>query len=178
MRSRCRWIDCDYVIRGAAEAKGEVITIGADVNEMNALLRYGLAEYPWREKNAGNKVKTSPILKLAAGGYTLNVFPAAAGSTFSMTFRVPLVAQRVGCRSAAACRQLGLNRTSVWSAPDLTRLTLTATLAVRSPPKRWSDIMSFPESLGATMRRREFISLIASATAWPLAACAQHASAR
>jgi hypothetical protein len=101
MRSRCRWIDCDYVIRGAAEAKGEVITIGADVNEMNALLRYGLAEYPWREKNAGNKVKTSPILKLAAGDYTLNVFPAAAGSTFSMTFRVPLVALPRPCSMSA-----------------------------------------------------------------------------
>jgi hypothetical protein len=81
-----RWIDCDFVIPGADEAKGEVITIGADVNEMNALLRYGLAEYPWRDENTGNKVKTSPILKLAAGDYMLNVFPAAASSTFSMTF--------------------------------------------------------------------------------------------
>jgi hypothetical protein len=36
--------------------------------------------------------------------------------------------------------------------------------------------MSSLESLGATMRRREFISLIASATAWRLAARAQQAS--
>ncbi|WP_315806356.1 MULTISPECIES: matrixin family metalloprotease [unclassified Bradyrhizobium] len=62
------------------------ITIGADVNEMNVLLQYGLAQYPWRDENTGNKAKTSPVLNLATGDYKLNVYPAKAGSTFTIEF--------------------------------------------------------------------------------------------
>ena len=69
-----------------AKAANITITIAADLSEMNVLLQYGLAQFPWRDENSGNKVKTSPVLNLAAGDYTLNVFPAGAGSSFSITF--------------------------------------------------------------------------------------------